>query len=97
MRAERRTAGLMKRSPRGTSPPHVVVRSIAFTPNALATLEVLAAEVTQRTGRKASVSAVVRALLRHTKDVPDVTSKLAALIEHEQANELVWGKPPRRD
>jgi hypothetical protein len=76
--------------------PHVVVRSIAFTPAALEALEDLAANVALLAGKKASASAVVRALLRLATDVPDVKEKLAALIEHEQVNELVsWGKPPK--
>src|SRR6185312_3883479 len=74
-------------------PPHVVVRSIAFTP---AALEDLASKIAGRTGRKASVSAVVRALLRQAQEIPDVFERLATLVEHEQMNEVVWGKPPRR-
>jgi hypothetical protein len=38
----------------------------------------------------------VRALLRLAVDVPEVTDKLVALVEHEQVNEAVsWGKPPK--
>jgi len=86
---------MVKRTP-DRSPPHVVVRSIAFTPAALEALEDLAAKIAQRTGRKASVSAVVRALLRNAQEIPDVLQQLATLVEHEQINEVVWGKPPRR-
>jgi hypothetical protein len=81
--------------PAGSS-PSVVVRSIAFTPAALDALEQLAASIAARTGRKSSASAVVRALLRHVHEIPDVVPKLAALVEHEMTNEsLSWGKPPR--
>jgi hypothetical protein len=75
--------------------PTVVVRSIAFTPSALDALESLAALVASRTGRKSSASAVVRALVRQAQDDPGMAERLAALVEHEQATEVVWGKPPR--
>ena len=76
--------------------PHVVVRSIAFTPSALDALEDLTSSIAAKTAKKSSASAVVRALLRLASDIPDVTQKLAALIEHEQVNEAVsWGKPPK--
>jgi uncharacterized protein YigA (DUF484 family) len=84
----------MKRT--GGSSPSVVVRSIAFTPAALDALEQLAASIAARTGRKSSASAVVRALLRHAQEIPEITAKLSALVEHEATNEsLSWGKPPR--
>ncbi|HXU74133.1 MAG TPA: hypothetical protein VN947_32785 [Polyangia bacterium] len=86
---------MAKRTP-DRPPPHVVVRSIAFTPAALEALEDLASKIAGRTGRKASVSAVVRALLRQAQEIPDVFERLATLVEHEQMNEVVWGKPPRR-
>jgi hypothetical protein len=86
---------MVKRTP-DRSPPHVVVRSIAFTPAALEALEDFASKIATRTGRKASVSAVVRALLRNAQEIPDVLEKLGSLVEHEQINEVVWGKPPRR-
>jgi hypothetical protein len=75
--------------------PTVVVRSIAFTPTALDALEALAATVAARTGRKSSASAVVRALLRHAQDDPVIADRLTALVEHEQTNEVFWGKPAR--
>jgi hypothetical protein len=77
------------------SPANVVVRSIAFTPTALEVLESFAGNIATRIGRKASVSAVVRALLRHAEDTPDLIDRLAALVEHEQSTEVIWGKPPR--
>ena len=75
--------------------PRVVVRSIALTPSALDALESLATTVARQTGRKSSASAVVRALLRHAQSDPDVAGRLVGIVEHEQAHELVWGKPPR--
>jgi hypothetical protein len=79
-----------------STPPSVVVRSIAFTPAALDALEQLAASIATRIGRKSSASAVVRALLRHVQEIPDADQKLAALVEHELTSEaLSWGKPPR--
>jgi hypothetical protein len=94
---ERRATGavIKRRSPQGT-PSNVVVRSIAFTPATLAALEALAAEIAPLTSRKASVSSVVRALLRYAHELPDVAAKLGEIIEHEQSNEIVWGKPRRR-
>jgi hypothetical protein len=89
--AERKT----KRSEPAGSAPHVVVRSIAFTPAALEVLEALASGIASKTGRKTSVSAVVRAVLRHVDEQPDLTTTLANLVEHEQSHEVVWGKPPR--
>jgi hypothetical protein len=78
------------------SAPHVVVRSIAFTPTALEMLEELTASVAETTGKKSSASAVVRALLRLASELPGVKDKVAALIEHEQVNEAVsWGKQPK--
>jgi len=76
--------------------PHVMVRSIAFTPSALEALEDLTSSIALKTAKKSSASAVVRALLRLAVELPQVTDKLAALIEHEQVNEAVsWGKPPK--
>jgi Arc/MetJ-type ribon-helix-helix transcriptional regulator len=80
----------MKRA--SATPPQVVVRSIAFTQDALETLEQLAARIGPRMGRKSSASAVVRALLRHAQDLPEIAERLAALIEQEQDN-VSWGRP----
>jgi hypothetical protein len=74
---------------------HIVVRSIAFTPATLEALESLASQVATRTARKPSVSAVVRALLKHARELPDVIDKLSAIVDHEQSTEVVWGKPSR--
>jgi hypothetical protein len=76
--------------------PHVVVRSIAFTPSALEALEDLTSNIALKMAKKSSASAVVRALLRLAVDLPEVTERLAALVEHEQVNEAVsWGKAPK--
>jgi hypothetical protein len=85
----------MKRTPQG-APSNVVVRSIAFTPATLAALEALAAEISPRTERKTSVSAVVRALLRYSREIPQIAAKLEELIDKEQSSEVIWGKPTRR-
>jgi hypothetical protein len=85
----------MDKRPSAGSPPNMIVRSIAFTAATLGRLETLAAEVAGQTGRKASVSAVVRALLRDAHNDPDVAARLAAIIEREQVSEVVWGKPRR--
>lgn len=86
---------MVKRTP-DRPPTNVVVRSIALTAATLEALEGYASQIAARTGRKASVSAVVRALLRNAQEIPDVLEKLTSLVEHEQVNEVTWGKPPRR-
>ncbi|MND06640.1 hypothetical protein D3C83_281260 [compost metagenome] len=53
------------------------------------------AAVGGRTGRKSSASAVVRALLRHAESDPALAERLAAIVEHEQATEVFWGKTAR--
>jgi len=83
------------RRPADETPP-LVVRSVALTPAARETLEQLIAQVSKTIGRKASASAVIRALLqwaaRH-----DLGEDLVHLIAAElQTGEVVWGKPPRR-
>lgn len=88
------TNPIVKRTP-GEVPAHLIVRSIAFTPAALQALEALASRIATMTGRKTSVSAVVRSVLRYVDEQPDAATILASLVEHEQANEVVWGKPPR--
>lgn len=81
------------KQPSERSSANVIVRSIAFTAAALDALEELASAIAARSGRKASVSAVVRALLRHAQETPNVMEKLAGLVEQEQARDVVWGKP----
>lgn len=81
--------------PEGTSGPDqpvLVVRSIALTPAANATLDRLIAYTAERTGRKTSASAVVRALLRYTEQ-QDLAAHIATLMEAElHTGEVVWGK-----
>ena len=74
----------------------LVVRSVALTPAAQSTLDQLIAQASSTIGRKASASAVVRALLqwaaRH-----DLGEDLVRLIAAElQTGEVVWGKLRKR-
>jgi hypothetical protein len=84
------------RRPAEDAPP-LVVRSVALTPAAQATLESLSAEASATIGRKASASAVVRALLSWAAR-EHLGAELVRLIEAElQTGEVVWGKArPRR-
>ena len=72
--------------------PPLVVRSVALTPAAPATLEQLITQVSASIGRKASASAVVRALLQWAAQ-EDLGAELAQLIAAElQTGEVVWAK-----
>jgi hypothetical protein len=72
--------------------PPLVVRSVALTPAAQATLESLIAQASAAIGRKASASAVVRALLQWAEH-QHVGDELVRLIAAElQTGEVVWGK-----
>jgi hypothetical protein len=76
--------------------PPLVVRSVALTPAAQATLESLIAQASAAIGRKASASAVVRALLAWAEQ-HEVGDALVRLIAAElQAGEVVWGKTRTR-
>jgi hypothetical protein len=81
-------------------PPHaappLVIRSVALTPAAQATLEALIAEASAAIGRKASASAVVRALLQWAER-QDLGAELVRLIAAElQTGEVVWGRARQR-
>lgn len=79
------------RRPSEEAPP-LVVRSVALTPAAQATLDSLIAEASAAIGRKASASAVVRALLAWAEH-QQVGDELVRLIAAElQTGEVVWGK-----
>ena len=83
------------RRPADLTPP-LVIRSVALTPAAHQTLEALIAQASAATGRKASASSVIRALLqwaaRH-----DLGDDLVRLIAAElQTGEVVWGKTRKR-
>jgi hypothetical protein len=79
------------RRPADMTPP-LVVRSVALTPAAQATLEQLIAQVSAAIGRKASASAVVRALLQWAEQ-EQLGVELIHLIAAElQTGEVVWGK-----
>jgi hypothetical protein len=76
--------------------PPLIVRSVALTPAAHTTLEALIAQASAATGRKASASAVVRALLQWAEQ-HDIGEELVALITAEiQTGEVVWGKSRSR-
>jgi hypothetical protein len=76
--------------------PLLVVRSVALTPAAQATLETLIAQAAAAIGRKASASAVVRALLQWAEQ-EHLESELVRLIAAElQTGEVVWGKTRTR-
>jgi Arc/MetJ-type ribon-helix-helix transcriptional regulator len=72
--------------------PPLVIRSIALSPAADATLDRLVFKAAEKTGRKASASAVVRALLRCAEQ-QDLAARIVNLIETElNTGEVVWGK-----
>jgi hypothetical protein len=83
------------RRPAEETPP-LVIRSVALTPAAHATLEALIAEASAAIGRKASASAVVRALLQWAEQ-EHLGAELVRLIAAElQTGEVVWGKTRQR-
>jgi hypothetical protein len=84
-------APMVPRRPADVTPP-LVVRSVASTPAAQATLEQLIAQASAAIGRKASASAVVRALLQWAEQ-EHLGAELVRLIAAElQIGEVVWGK-----
>jgi hypothetical protein len=79
------------RRPADEAPP-LVVRSVALTPAAQATLESLITQASAAIGREASASAVVRALLSWAAH-EHLGAELVCLIAAElQTGEVVWGK-----
>jgi DDE superfamily endonuclease len=83
------------RRPANETPP-LVVRSVALTPAAQATLEALIAQASVAIGRKASASAVVWALLAWAEH-EHLGAELVHLIAAElQTGEVVWGKARTR-
>lgn len=83
-----------RRRPASDQPP-LVIKSIALTPAASAILDRLIAHASARTGRKASASAVIRALLRWAEQ-HDLTADLEHLLAAEVATgEVVWGRVRR--
>jgi hypothetical protein len=88
-------APVAPRRPAAEAPP-LVVRSVALTPATQATLESLIAEASAAIGRKASASAVVRALLAWAEH-ERLGAELVRLIAAElQTGEVVWGKARTR-
>ena len=80
----------------GDAVPPLVIRSVALTPAAQATLESLITQASAAIGRKASASAVVRALLSWAEQ-QDLGAELVRLIAAElQTGEVVWGKARRQ-
>jgi hypothetical protein len=83
------------RRPADEAPP-LVIRSVALTPAAQATLEQLIAQASAAIGRKASASAVVRSLLAWAQH-EQLGAELVRLIAAElQTGEVVWGKARQR-
>ena len=83
------------RRPADEAPP-LVIRSVALTPAAQATLEQLIAQATAAIGRKSSASAVVRALLQWAEH-EHLGAELVRLIAAElQTGEVAWGKARKR-
>jgi hypothetical protein len=88
-------AAVAPRRPTELAPP-LLIKSVALTPAAQATLEALIAEASVAIGRKASASAVVRALLAWAAR-QDLGAELVGLIKAElQTGEVVWGKARTR-
>jgi hypothetical protein len=96
LKQARDEAPAQPRRPADLAPPPLVIRSVALTPAAQATLESLIAQASAAIGRKASASAVVRALLSWAAR-EDLGAELVRLIAAElQTGEVVWGKARRR-
>jgi hypothetical protein len=72
--------------------PALVVRSLALTPAADATLQRLSAETSARIGRKISGSAIVRALLRQAEQQDSTARLLPHLMLELSSGAVVWGK-----
>jgi hypothetical protein len=83
------------RRPAEEAPP-LVVRSVALTPAAQATLEALIAEASTAIGRKASASAVVRALLPWAAREHRGAELVRLIAAELQTGEVVWGKTRTR-
>jgi hypothetical protein len=74
------------------SPPPLTFTTVSLTPAAKEILDRLTDQATKRTGRKASASSVVRALL-HVAEQRDLASTVADIIETElNTGSVVWGK-----
>jgi hypothetical protein len=96
LKQARDEAPAQPRRPTDLTPPPLKVRSVALTPAAQATLDQLIAQASAAIGRKASASAVVRALLQWAAR-QDLGAELVRLIAAEvQTGEVVWGKVRKR-
>jgi hypothetical protein len=76
--------------------PPLIVRSVALTPAAQTTLEQLIVQASAAIGRKASASAVVRALLQWAEQEHLGAELISLIAAEQQTGEVVWGKVRRR-
>jgi len=83
------------RRPTDEAPP-LVVRSVALTLAAQATLEQFIAQASAAIGRKASASAVVRALLQWAEHEPLGAELVRSIAAELQTGEVVWGRARQR-
>jgi hypothetical protein len=88
-------APVTPRRPAEEAPP-LVVRSVALTPAAQATLESLIAQASAAIGRKASASAVMRALLQWAEHERLGAELVRLIVAELQTGEVVWGKARTR-
>lgn len=72
--------------------PPLTFTTVSLTPAAKGILDRLTDQITERTGRKVSASAVIRALL-HVVEQRNLANTVATAIETElNAGTVVWGK-----
>jgi hypothetical protein len=96
LKQAREDAPAQPRGPADLAVPALVVRSIALTPTAQDTLTRLIDVASAATGRKASASAVVRALLRWAEQ-QNADEQLVQIMKAElTTGEVVWGKRGKR-
>lgn len=78
------------------SQPPLTFTTVSLTPEAKSILDRLSDQITERTGRRVSASAVIRALL-HVAEQRNLASAAATVIETElNTGTVVWGKPRQR-
>jgi hypothetical protein len=87
LKQARDEAPAQPRRPAELAPPPLVIRSVALT-----TLEQLIAQASAATGRKASASAVVRALLQWAEQEQLGVELIHLMAAELQTGEVVWGK-----
>src|SRR5438093_10484692 len=75
------------------SQPPLTFTTVSLTPAARGILDRLSDQITERTGRRVSASAVIRALL-HVSEEQNLAKTVATVIETElNTGSVVWGKP----